>query len=51
MKHFPLALFTGAVIAAVVYADGGTPLTTLIVGALVAAAVWVAAYFLHRRRP
>ena len=49
MKHFPPALFTGAVIAAVVWADGGTPLTALIVGVLVAAAVWVAAYLVDRR--
>jgi hypothetical protein len=49
MKHFLPALFTGAVIAAVVYADGGSPLATLIVGVLVAAGVWVLAYVLDRR--
>ena len=48
-RHFTPALFTGAVIAAVVYADGGSPLTTLIVGVLVAAGLWVLAYVLGRR--
>jgi glycerol uptake facilitator-like aquaporin len=49
MKHFTAALFTGAVIAAVVYADGGHPVTALIVGVLVAAAVWALAYATDRR--
>lgn len=48
-RHFTPALFTGAVIAAVVYADGGYPVTALIVGVLVAAGVWVLAYATDRR--
>lgn len=50
MKHFPAALFTGAVIAAVVYADGGHPVTALIVGGLVAVGVWVLAYAIDHKR-
>lgn len=49
MKHFTPALFTGAVISAVVYADGGSPLAALIVGVLVAVGVWVLAYVLDHR--
>jgi ABC-type enterobactin transport system permease subunit len=49
MKHFPAGLFTGAVIAAVVYSDGAHPVTALVVGGLVAVGVWVLAYATDRR--
>lgn len=47
-RHFTAALFTGAVIAAVVYADGAHPVTALVVGGLVAVGVWVLAYAIDR---
>jgi hypothetical protein len=50
VKHSTAALFTGAVIAAVVYADGGHPVTALAVGGVVAAAVWALAYAIDHRR-
>lgn len=50
MKHLTAALFTGAVIAAVVYADGAHPVTALLVGGLVAVAVWALAYAIDHKR-
>lgn len=49
MKHSTAALFTGAVIAAVVYADGAHPVTALVVGGAVAVAVWALAYAIDHR--
>lgn len=50
MKHVTAALFTGAVITAVAYADGAHPVTALAVGGLVAVAVWALAYAVDHKR-
>jgi hypothetical protein len=43
-QHFTAGLLFGATAAAVAYADGDTPVTTVVVGALVAIVVWAVAY-------
>lgn len=49
-KHFTAGLFFGAVAAAVAYADNASPLGCLVVGGLVAVAVWAIAYAVNHRR-
>jgi hypothetical protein len=48
-RHFTAGLFFGATAAAVAYADDASPLGCLVVGALVAIAVWAVAYALDHR--
>lgn len=48
-KHFNAGLFFGAVAAAVAYADDASPSGCLVVGALVAIAVWAVAYAVDHR--
>jgi hypothetical protein len=50
MKHFPASLFFGAVAAAVAYSDGAHPVTTLVVGVVVAAGTWALAYAVDHKR-
>ena len=43
-QHFTAGLLFGGAAAAITYADHGTPVTTVAVGALVAITTWAAAY-------
>lgn len=43
-QHFIFGLCFGAVAAAVAWADDASPVTAVVVGALVAIAVWAVAY-------
>ncbi|MDX3520764.1 hypothetical protein [Streptomyces scabiei] len=49
-RHFTVALFFGAVAAAVAYSDGASPAVTFTVGGLVAAATWALAYAVDHKR-
>lgn len=48
-QHFTAGLFTGAVAAAVAWSDDASPVTTFVVGAFVAIAVWAVAYAVDHR--
>lgn len=43
-QHFTAGLLFGGAAAAITYADGATPVTTVVIGALVAIATWAVAY-------
>lgn len=47
-QHFTAGLLFGGTAAAITYADGATPVTTVVVGALVAITVWAVAYAVDR---
>lgn len=50
MKHTTPALLSGAVAAAVAYADDASPLGCAVAGLVVAVGVWALAYALDHRR-